>query len=158
MTIKKITCIQLLGELPDLCSRLIMPDYGMPLIATLLSQSGYDVKLYVENIKPPDWKRIAESDLVCFSVWMGAADKTRRLAKEIRSRLGIPIIAGGIHASYFPESCLQYCDYVVCGEGDETIIELVETLACGGNVARVAGIAYRVAGKVTRTPPRLSLG
>jgi radical SAM superfamily enzyme YgiQ (UPF0313 family) len=154
MEIEKITCIQLLGELPDLCSRLIMPDYGMPLIATILSQSGYDVRLYVENIKPPEWDRIAESDLVCFSSLMAAADKTCRLAKEIRLRLGIPIVIGGVHASFFPESCLEYCDYIVFGEGDETIIELVETLARGGNVERVAGIVYRVAGRVVRTNPR----
>ena len=154
MKIKKITCIQLRGEFPDFCTRMVLPDYGMPVIATILSERGYDVKLYVENIKPPEWDRIAESDLICFSSWNAAADKTSRLAKEIRSRLGIPIILGGVHASYFPESCLQYCDYVVIGEGDETIIELVEMLECDGNVEQVAGIAYRVDTGVIRTAPR----
>jgi anaerobic magnesium-protoporphyrin IX monomethyl ester cyclase len=154
MKIEKITCIQLRGEFPDFCTRLVAPDYGMPLIATILSRCGYDVLLYVENITPPEWDRIADSDLVCFSSWNAAADKTYRLAMKIRSTLGIPIVIGGVHASYFPDSCLRYCDYVVFGEGDETIVELVETLARGGNVEEVAGIAYRVGDRVVRTAPR----
>ena len=154
MKIEKITCIQLRGEFPDFCTRMVLPDYGMPLIASILSQSGYDVRLYVENIKPPEWDRVAESDLVCFSAWNAAADKTYQLANKIRSRLGIPIVIGGVHASYLPESCLQYCDYVVIGEGDETIVELVETLVSGGDVGQVPGIAYRVGNQVHRTAPR----
>src|SRR5205823_503250 len=58
------------------------------------------------------------------------------------------------HASYFPESCLEFCDYVVFGEGDETIVELVDTLARDGEVDQVAGVAYRVGDQVRRTPPR----
>ena len=52
MGIKKITCIQLDGEFPDLGHRFVMPDYGLPLIGTILSEAGYEVKVYVEHIKP----------------------------------------------------------------------------------------------------------
>jgi radical SAM superfamily enzyme YgiQ (UPF0313 family) len=154
MQIKKITCIQLGGEFPDFCHRLVMPDYGMPLIGTILSEKGYDVRVYMEHIKPPEWDRITESDLVCFSSFMAGADKTYLLADEIRSRVGIPTIIGGTHASYFPESCLQHCSYVVFGEGDETIVELVETLVSDRNVEQVPGIAYRVGDQIHRTAPR----
>jgi anaerobic magnesium-protoporphyrin IX monomethyl ester cyclase len=152
--IKKITCIQLGGEFPDFCYRLVMPDYGLPVIGTILAEAGYDVKVYMEHIEPPEWDRIAGSDLVCFSSLNAGADKTYRLAQEIRSELEIPTIIGGTHATYFPDSCLQYCDYVVFGEGDETIVELVETLAHGGDVDKVAGVAYRMNGQVHRTAPR----
>jgi radical SAM superfamily enzyme YgiQ (UPF0313 family) len=152
--IRKITCIQLGGEFPDFCFRLVMPDYGMPLIGTVLSEAGYDVAVYMEHVKPPEWSRIAASDLVCFSTLSAGADKTRALATEIRSKLGIPVVIGGTHATYFPESCLEYADYVVFGEGDETILELVATLAEGGDVAGVPGIAYRDGDRVCRTAPR----
>ncbi len=154
MPIRKITCIQLSGEFPDFCHRLVMPDYGMPLIGTILAEAGYDVRVYVEHIKPPEWERIAASDLVCFSSLNAGADKTYRLAREVRSRLGVPTVIGGTHATYFPEACLDACDYVVLGEGDETILDLVDTLSRGGDPAGVAGIAYRAGGRVHRTPPR----
>ncbi len=154
MAIRKITCIQLSGEYPDLCYRVVMPDYGMPIIGTVLAEAGYDVKVYLEHVKPPEWQRIVESDLVCFSSLSSAAGKTYRLADEIRERLRIPTIMGGVHATYFPEVTLDHSDYVVFGEGDETIVHLVKTLEQGGDVGEVAGIAYRAGGEMRRTPSR----
>jgi anaerobic magnesium-protoporphyrin IX monomethyl ester cyclase len=152
--IKKITCIQLDGEFPDLGHLFVMPDYGLPLIGTILSEAGYEVKVYVEHIKPHDWNRISESDLVCLSSFTSAIGKISQLAKEIRSRHRIPIILGGVYATYFPESCLEWCDYVVLGEGDETILDLVETISNGGPIHQVRGIAYKVGDQVRRTNPR----
>lgn len=154
MEIKKITCIQMEGVFPDLCYRTVMPDYGMPIIGTLLAEAGYDVKIYLEHIKPPDWDRIAESDLVCFSSLNAGADKTYELSNKIRAQLGIPTIIGGTHATYFPESCLEHCDYVVLGEGDETIIDLVNTLESGGDLETIPGVAYLAGGEVHRTSAR----
>ncbi|HSR57155.1 MAG TPA: cobalamin-dependent protein, partial [Candidatus Binataceae bacterium] len=154
MEIRSIACIQLGGVFPDLCYRTVMPDYGMPLIGTILSEAGYDVRVYMEHIAPPDWERIARTDLVCFSSLNAGADKVYRLADEIKARLGIPIIIGGTHATYFPESCLEHCDYVVMGEGDDAILELVKTLDRGGDLARVAGIAYRRGNEIHRNAAR----
>lgn len=154
MGINKITCIQLDGEFPDLGYRFVLPEYGLPLIATILSEAGYDVQAYVEHIKPPDWDRMSRSDLVCFSSFSSAAGKTYRLSEEIRTRFRIPTVMGGTHATYFPETCLEHCDYVVLGEGDETIIDLVHTLSDRGDLTQVAGIAYKVNGQVRRTAPR----
>jgi len=152
--IKKITCIQLDNEFPDMGYRFVMPDYGLPLIGTILSEAGYDVKIYVEHIKPPDWGRISESDLICLPSFTSTAGKIGRLVSKIRSRHRIPIVIGGTFATYFPESCLEYSDYVVLGEGDETILDLVQTLANGGPIHEVRGIAYKVGDRVHRTPPR----
>ncbi len=154
MDIRKITCIQFGGEYPDFCHRVVTPDYGMSLIGTILSEAGYDVRVYMDLIKPPSWERIANSDLICLSCFMAGVDKAYRLASDIRSKSGIPIVMGGTHASYYPESCLYYCDYVVLGEGDETILDLVATLSEGGVVENVAGIAYRIGDRVHRTAPR----
>ncbi len=155
--IRTISCIQLSGEFPDFCFRLVMPDYGMPLIGTVLADAGYDVTVFMEHVKAPDWNAIARSDLVCFSTLSAGADKTRQLAGRIRRELGIPIVIGGTHATYFPESCLEYADYVVFGEGDETVLELIAALAAGGDAATlagIAGIAYLEDGRVRRTAPR----
>ena len=73
------------------------------------------------------------------------AEKTRGLAERIRAELGVPIVIGGTHASYYPESCLEFSDYVVFGEDDETILDLVDALVRGRDVAEVPGIATGVA-------------
>lgn len=52
-------------------------------------------------------------------------------------------IAGGPHPSACPEETLQYFDYIVIGEGERTLPELIRVLQEGGDVASVKGIAYK---------------
>jgi hypothetical protein len=61
---------------------------------------------------------------------------------------------GGTHATYFVNNCLEHCDFVVQCEGDEAIIDLIETLANGGELSEVAGIAYKDNGQIVITPKR----
>ncbi|HWR25292.1 MAG TPA: TIGR04013 family B12-binding domain/radical SAM domain-containing protein [Methanosarcina sp.] len=65
-------------------------------------------------------------------------------------------IAGGPHPSGLPEETLEYFDYVVIGEGEETLPELVEVLQKGQDPGKVLGIAYRdpKTNRVVITPKR----
>ena len=65
-------------------------------------------------------------------------------------------IAGGPHPSGVPDETLEYFDYVVLGEGEETLPELVKVLQEGGDPRKVWGIAYRDSGtgKIVTTPKR----
>ncbi len=50
-------------------------------------------------------------------------------------------IAGGPHPSARPQECLEYFNYVVVGEGEETLPELVNSIQ-SGDPHDVKGIAY----------------
>ena len=65
-------------------------------------------------------------------------------------------IAGGPHPSGVPDETLEYFDYVVLGEGEETLPELVKVLQKGGDPGKVQGIAYKDSGtgKIVKTPKR----
>jgi len=55
------------------------------------------------------------------------------------------VIVGGIHASVKPEWHLEESvpDYIVIGEGEETIVELLKSLSRGEeDVSHIAGLAY----------------
>jgi B12-binding domain/radical SAM domain protein len=52
-------------------------------------------------------------------------------------------IAGGPHPSAMPEEVLEYFDFVVIGEGEETLPELLQALKEGRDPATVKGIAYK---------------
>ncbi len=67
------------------------------------------------------------------------------------------IIGGGEHITAMPAFSIQNCaalDYAVLGEGEETIIALIDALVRGQSVHEVAGIAFREKGQVTLTPRR----
>lgn len=68
---------------------------------------------------------------------------------------GIRIIAGGIHATILYDQLLRNfaIDYVVLGEGEATIVELLASLNSGGT-ENVSGIAYRENGKTVKTLKR----
>ncbi len=65
-------------------------------------------------------------------------------------------IAGGPHPSGAPEETLEYFDYVVIGEGEETLPELVKSIQEKKDPYKISGIAYIDArtGKPVKTPNR----
>jgi B12-binding domain/radical SAM domain protein len=84
-----------------------------------------------------------------------ASPQAPRVFKEVRSaKTESVFIAGGPHPSGCPEETLEYFDYVVIGEGEETLPELVKALTEGGDVSAVRGIAFKDNGKVVFTPER----
>ncbi len=67
--------------------------------------------------------------LVGFSAYTSTVSRSLRLARRIRAELGCPVVFGGIHATLFPEIALDDgVDYVVVGEGEQTMLELVRAL------------------------------
>jgi len=63
-------------------------------------------------------------------------------------------IAGGPHPSAVPKEALEHFDFVVVGEGEETLPELIKALKDGQDPGGVKGIAYRAEGEVTFTERR----
>jgi radical SAM superfamily enzyme YgiQ (UPF0313 family) len=69
-----------------------------------------------------------------------------RLVELIRrERPDIKIVLGGEHITSMPEFCLatSEADYIVRGEGEETILELLDALDSGRPLEEVDGIGFR---------------
>ncbi len=84
--------------------------------------------------------------------------QTRVLINRLRESCpDIPIIAGGEHITAMPEFSLTDCpalDYSVMGEGEETLVELVDVLASSRPASSVPGIVFRHNGGINRTANR----
>jgi len=66
-------------------------------------------------------------------------------------------VGGGAHFSALPEESLQDCpslDYIVIGEGEVSMHELLRTLESGGDPAEVKGLAFRRDGQIVKTAQR----
>jgi radical SAM superfamily enzyme YgiQ (UPF0313 family) len=61
------------------------------------------------------------------------------------ARPDLIVVLGGEHVTPMPEFCLatSKADYLVLGEGEETIVELLDALEEGRSVADMPGIAWR---------------
>lgn len=142
-TIVRIACIQLESRFPDFCTHVLMPRYGLPVIGSVLSEAGYEVRVFIEQVAPPDLDWVASADLIVFSALTGAANRSYALADRLRSRTTVPFVIGGEHASSFTDDALDHFDYAIRGEGDEAILQLVHALEEGSPVDAVPGLSYR---------------
>jgi len=77
------------------------------------------------------------------------------LAKEVNPDM--VCIAGGVHASFMYSEMFastEALDYVVIGEGERTLVDLMNCISNGGAPDGVRGIAYRQGTEILRTPGR----
>ena len=73
---------------------------------------------------------------------------------NVKVKLDAVYIAGGPHPSALPEEVLEHFDFVVIGEGEETLPELLQAIEEGSDPAAVKGIAYKCRGQVVFTEKR----
>jgi len=123
-------------------SRTALPRLGTILLATILNKKGYNTQAFIEDIVAPDWSLLENADMICISSISSTATRAFQLAERFR-KLGIPVVLGGVHSTFLPDESLSYADYVVRGEGEETLVELIEHLGAGKPLDSIRGLSFR---------------
>lgn len=60
---------------------------------------------------------------------------------------------GGIHPTLMPEECLDYCDCVCVGEGEQVLLSMVKKFSNGESIAGIPGIIIKLPdGRISRNP------
>ncbi len=89
------------------------------------------------------------------SMFTSQANSVHRLAKLIKDRdKNMITIVGGAHPSALPQEMLQdkNVDFIVLGEGEETVVELLQCLSNSQEPEEVYGIGYRKNGQQVTRP------
>lgn len=146
------------GTLPGWVSS---PPLGIASLTRVLRDRGHDAvaRDYCRAAWPEverDLAAVAPAVLgiACFTERRGAARELARRARQLNPRL--IIVMGGAHATLYPEAVLNHydADYVVRGEGEATLAELIDRLAAGGDGTGVAGVSWVQNGAVVNHPDR----
>ena len=88
-------------------------------------------------------------------IYSFATQQASSIFREVeQSKTCSVFIAGGPHPSARPEETLGFFDYVVLGEGEETLPELINVLQNGGDISSVKGIAYKKNNRIIFTGKR----
>jgi radical SAM superfamily enzyme YgiQ (UPF0313 family) len=133
--------------------RALLPRLGLPLIGRVLADRGHDVRIYVETLAPVDWDDVLSADLVGFSATTTTAPVAFGQAAPLR-QAGIPTVIGGSHVTFLPDEALDHCDYVVRGEGQATILALVDAIRGERALADIPGLSYRAGRTKIHNPDR----
>jgi anaerobic magnesium-protoporphyrin IX monomethyl ester cyclase len=135
------------------------PPLGLGYIAAYLKQQGISVEIVdCTFLKQQNAvKKIIDSkpQIIGIQAMYSMREKALELAKLLRTHCEL-LVAGGALPSIEPERFLGDFDVVVVGEGEETMLELVNQHLKGGDFSRINGIVYRdkASGRTQRTAPR----
>jgi len=139
---------------------------GLVSVGGPLIDEGYTVKLIDHDAYGWSFKKMVK-EVGNFNpdyVLLGhsgstAAHKTAiKTIHEIKTvHPNIKIIYGGVFPTYADQSIMRDCneiDFIVRGEGEQTIISLIKTLESNGNIEYVDGITWRNGDQIISNRPR----
>jgi radical SAM superfamily enzyme YgiQ (UPF0313 family) len=132
---------------------LVSAHAGLTIIKQVLERRGLRARVYDEQITPFTEELVDGADLVGISVQTSWAPQAYRIAAAAR-RAGRLVVLGGVHVTLNPDEALAHADYVVRGEGEHSLLELVEALEGRRTLDSVQGISYLQDGRAVHNPER----
>jgi radical SAM superfamily enzyme YgiQ (UPF0313 family) len=108
-----------------------------------------------------DFEAIAEQiardkpDLVGISsLFSPYAREVIKTAQAIKARMDVPIVLGGSHVSAMPEEMLSHpeVDYIIRGEGEKPLVELIRQLEGECRLDLVPNLGYKMDGVLKMNP------
>lgn len=140
---------------------------GFVYLAGVARQAGLTAEIYDAMTKDHGYseieKRFRESkaDYVATTAitsTINDAIKTLELAKKVNPQ--VVTILGGVHPTFMYQEVLTTSvavDYVICGEGETTLKELLHALESGADLSSIPGLAFRRGGEIVKTLGRAFL-
>lgn len=138
----------------------IVPPLGLLYIAAVLEKNGHIIQVFdvdpevydliddIKNFKP---------DMIGLSFLTPAYRKALNLTKKLKEKIpNVIYVCGGVHPTIQPIETLNDfgVDFIVVGEGEDTIVELCEKLEKKESVDTVKGIIYKNNGQIINTGRR----
>jgi len=127
-----------------------LPDVEIDVLDCQAERKNWkDIERYIESTSP---SMVLASGFTCNAY---ACARVVEIAKH--QNKDIVTVLGGQHFSFIPEESLNdfpEIDYIVRGEGEQTLVELIRALSNGGDVTRVKGLSFKNDGRLVHTPPR----
>lgn len=137
----------------------------MPCIASVIREAGHEVVCIDCMAMKMGWKSLEryleenKFDVFCISeahaLYIDESFKLARLIKQVQPES--ILIAGGGHFANLAKECItstSAIDFIGVGEGELTIVDLLNTIQTKGDFSKVRGIVYIENGKVKQTLPR----
>ena len=124
----------------------------VPIPGTLLQYNGIGIEEIIERV-PRGTDVIGVTIMFSFE-WTFYKKLIDALKKAFPSAV---LVVGGEHGTALPEFSLRDCpaiDYIVMGEGEDTIVEFCAKLANKQDVKDTAGLAFLREGQFVQTLPR----
>ena len=142
----------------------LLPPLGIIYLATILRERGIEVSVLDQPAKgftveeTVKWVKTEDPDLLGFSTCAKSSRTASEISKEVKkNNPNILIVFGNHFATFNTERILRKypaVDLIVRGEGETTVIDLVNCLKNKRKLKNIQGISFNHNGKVVSTPDR----
>lgn len=149
--IKKIALVEPTTDIPNIYQFIGFPRLGLPILGTILKREGFEVSIFSEKIQPLAVKELQRFDLIGFSLLTNSSIRGYGYA-DLLKKEGRIVVMGGPHPTFLPEECLEHCDYVIRGEAEDALLELIKALNGGETLANIRGLSYKRNGEIFHNP------
>lgn len=141
----------------------VHPPVGLAYLAAFIKKYGYDVEIIDSNALNISKESLIDlvldhpARIIGFTSVTATINLVSRLCDKIKERSDKILILGGQHATFKDEEVLAACnsiDYIVRGEGEMTLLRLLNRLKNNKTANGLMGITYSDNGKVISNPDR----
>jgi len=131
-------------------------------IAAPLVKENYKVKIIDQRVNL-EWKKTLKEALKENPICVGITSMTGsqinfalEASKIVKENSNVPVIWGGVHVSLFPKQTLKnkYIDIGIMKEGENTFLELINTIKQKKSIDKIKGIVYKKEGEIIITSER----
>jgi radical SAM superfamily enzyme YgiQ (UPF0313 family) len=132
------------------------PSTGLLTLATIVKQAFHEIDtlMYSESVSKVKWGDVLDADIIFIGVFTMNAPRGYEIARYIKENSSALVVMGGLHASLNYPEAVKYCDYVLLGEGDESILEFIEAIKQGLPID-FPGAVYKQGSEIIHTGERL---
>ncbi|MBU0651111.1 B12-binding domain-containing radical SAM protein [bacterium] len=144
--------------------KLTPPDYpplGLAYIASVLEKENHNVEIldFDADISTNEefiLKLKQNFDIIGITSTSPTFKNAEKICMLIKENSSSITLLGGIHATIAPDECLKSnnIDFLIRGEGEKTIAELIKALKNKTDINQVDGISYKKDGKIIHTKNR----
>ena len=128
-----------------------MPPLGLLSLGAVLEKEGYEVKIYDSDLLNSTLTNLMEfvknykPDFIGIYCNTSNYHRVVEYIKHIKEVSSSSVCLGGPHSVIEPENILKKtkADFIVMGEGEETIINLLEVLKNKGQFSNVKGLVFK---------------
>jgi radical SAM superfamily enzyme YgiQ (UPF0313 family) len=128
-----------------------LPRLGVLILGTMMGRRGWDVEVFVEDLRRIDYGTIAAADLVGISTITSTAPRAYAIADKVRG-MGIPVLMGGPHVTYLAEEALDHADFVIRGEGEAALTAFIDAWEHGRDFSEVPNLSLKEDGRAVHHP------
>jgi len=138
------------------------PPLGILYLATVLKERGIEVSVLDQPAKgftieeTVNWVEKENPDILGFSTFASSGRTAALISNKVKEKNpNIPIVFGNYYATFNSERILRKypsVDIIVRGEGENTVVELVNCLRNKEKLKKVRGITFRNQKSIISTP------